>query len=88
MEFTLSTTNPLKAVFTNAADGREYYRVETQHRLLCFPKESTIISSRKPEVTIELARIRWHIIAPTIIDYRGKEMRRHDLIKKKGCCRL
>jgi hypothetical protein len=88
MEFILSTTNPLKAVFTNAADGREYYRVETQHRLLCFPKESTILSSRKVEETIELARIRWHTIAPTIIEYRGDEMRRRDFIKKKGCFRL
>jgi len=88
MEFTLSTTNPLKAIFTNSVDGREYYRVETQHRLLCFPKESTILSSRKEGETIELARIRWHTIAPTIIEYRGNEMPRRDFIKKKSCFRL
>jgi hypothetical protein len=88
MEFTLSTTSPLRAIFTNAADGREYYRVETQRRLLCLPKESTILSSRKPGETIELGRIRWHTIAPTIIEYRGNEMRRRDFIKKKGCFQL
>jgi hypothetical protein len=88
MEFTLSKINPLKAVFTNAADGREYYRVETQHVLLCLPKESTILSSRKPGETVELARIRWHITSPTIFEYRGNEMRRRDFIKKKGIVRL
>jgi hypothetical protein len=88
MEFTLSSTNPLKAVFTNAADGCEYYRVKTQYRLHCCPKESTILSSRKAGETIELATIQWHIIAPTIIEYRGNEMHRRDFIKKKGCCQL
>ena len=69
MEFTLSSSNPLKTTFTNAADGREYYRVETKYRLLCIPQESTILSSRKPEVTHELARIRWYVVAPTIFEY-------------------
>ena len=85
MEFTLSSSNPLKTTFTNAADGREYYRVETKYRLLCIAQESTILSSRKPEITYELAKIRWHAIAPTIFEYRGKEIRRRDFIDKKAC---
>jgi hypothetical protein len=84
MEFILSSANPLKVVFTNAADGREYYRVETKFRshMRDTPQETTILASPTPGVTHTLAKIEWHTTDPTIIEYRGIRMRRSDFITK------
>jgi hypothetical protein len=84
MDFRLSSANPLKVVFTNVADGREYYRVETKFHLFRSPKETTILASPTPGVTHQLAKIEWHTIDPTIIEYRGSRMHRKDFITKKA----
>jgi hypothetical protein len=80
MDFILSSANPLDVVFTNVADGREYYRVETEFQLLRTPHATTILASPTPGVTHELAKIEWR--ASTIIEYRGIRMHRSDFITK------
>jgi hypothetical protein len=84
MELTLTNADPLNTTFLDVF-GRVHYRVVTKYNVLSRPTESTIFVHRWGISNVAvLAKIRWRkVMAPTIIEYRGREFRGSDYLLKK-----